>query len=265
MNGQLRQVLQRFDRFDLERSMVLMGYVGSLAHGTYVPSSDPTSIDDKDVMGIFVPPESYFLGLDHFEGKQYQEGEWDVTVYEIRKYIRMLLNCNPNVLSLLWLEENDYLIRTPAGRLLLENRDIFVSKAAYKSFCGYASGQLKRMTRLGDESKAYQGARRRKRFEKFGFDCKNAAHLIRILRMGIEFLVEGKLYVKRHDSQELIRIKQGDYSLAKIERMADEHFRMAQDAHIRSTIPNEPDRLRAGELTIEIARAILYGDDKPTR
>jgi hypothetical protein len=39
---------------------VLIGYRGSIAHGTYKPPSDETSIDDKDVMGFVVaPPEVY--------------------------------------------------------------------------------------------------------------------------------------------------------------------------------------------------------------
>jgi len=34
---------------------------------------------------------------------------------------------------------------------------------------------------------------------RVGYDSKNAAHLIRLLRMGIEFLTEGKMYVERAD------------------------------------------------------------------
>jgi len=28
---------------------ILLGYVGSLAHGTYIPSKDSSSIDDRDI------------------------------------------------------------------------------------------------------------------------------------------------------------------------------------------------------------------------
>ena len=35
--------------------VVLAAYRGSIAHGMYVPNTDPTSIDDKDVMIVVVP------------------------------------------------------------------------------------------------------------------------------------------------------------------------------------------------------------------
>ena len=31
---------------------ILMAYRGSIAHGMYTPSTDPDSIDDKDLMGV---------------------------------------------------------------------------------------------------------------------------------------------------------------------------------------------------------------------
>lgn len=41
---------------------------------------------------------------------------------------------------------------------------------------------------------------------RVGYNAKNAAHLIRLLRMGIEFLTEGTLYVERADAPELLDI-----------------------------------------------------------
>jgi len=33
---------------------IFLGYRGSIAHGMYVPNSDPNSIDDKDIMGFLL-------------------------------------------------------------------------------------------------------------------------------------------------------------------------------------------------------------------
>jgi len=41
------------------------------------------------------------------------------------------------------------------------------------------------------------GKKRRELVMRVGYDSKNAAHLIRLLRMGIEFLTEGTMYVER--------------------------------------------------------------------
>lgn len=40
----------------LKEWSVCLAYRGSVAHNMYVPSTDPDSIDDKDLMSICVPP-----------------------------------------------------------------------------------------------------------------------------------------------------------------------------------------------------------------
>jgi predicted nucleotidyltransferase len=201
---------------------ILLGYRGSIAHGMYIPNSDPNSIDDKDLMAVCVPPIDHYLGLKQYGSrgtKEIKENEWDIVIYEATKMIRMLMNGNPNVLSMLWLEDKHYIKRTKAGQLLIDNRDLFVGKHVYKSFVGYASGQLKRMTHFSFEG--YMGEKRKKLVDKYKFDVKNASHLIRILRMGIEFLIEGKLTVERFDSQQLLEIKRGEWSLEKVKKESD--------------------------------------------
>ena len=55
--------------------------------------------------------------------------------------------------------------------------------------------------------------------EKYGFDCKHAMHLVRLLRMGKEILETGKVNVDRTDidAKELIEIRNGSWSFEKIE------------------------------------------------
>lgn len=158
MNGELTAALNKHG-FS-ERGWMIMGYVGSIAHGTYVPKNNPNSIDDKDIMGVILPDENDVIGLGNWEGKQFMELPWDVCLYSLRKYIRLLLNCNPNVLGLLWLDETHYLMRSPEGQALIDAREIFVSKKAYHSFSGYAHGQLKRMTHLAFEGYMGKKAKR---------------------------------------------------------------------------------------------------------
>ena len=53
-------------------------------------------------------------------------------------------------------------------------------------------------------------ARKRKRLvEQYRYNTKNAAHLIRLLRIGIEFLRDGELIVDRggYDAQDLLAVK----------------------------------------------------------
>ena len=130
---------------------VALCYRGSITHGTWQPSSEPTSIDDKDVLSVCVPTTDYYFGLREFGSRGTQEikqDEWDIVAYEARKMLSMLANGNPNVLMALWLKPQYYLKVTPAWQLVIDNRDMFVGKHVYRSFTGYAIGQLSRMTKF---------------------------------------------------------------------------------------------------------------------
>jgi uncharacterized protein len=222
---------------------ILLGYRGSIAHGMYVPSTDPNSIDDKDIMGVAIAPLSVYFGLDNFEQKEVMYGAWDSVVYELRKFVRLLYGSNPNVMSLLWNERQHYIHISELGQALIDSRAEFVSKKAYKAFTGYAYGQLVRMTHFKGAFEGYMGAKRKGLVEKFGYDTKNAAHCIRLLRMGIEFLNDGKLYVDRskHDGPQLLCIKRGEWSLQEVEEETKRLFKRAEEAYDRCSLPLEPD------------------------
>jgi len=241
------------EKKELSEWAVLLAYRGSITHGLYVPQNKPESIDDKDVMSIIIPPIEYYFGLKEFGSrgtKEIKQNEWDIVIYELKKFISLLAKGNPNVLSMLWLEETHYIKRTDEGCKLIENRDLFKSKQVYHSFTGYAYGQLHRMTHFKFEG--YMGAKRKSLVEKFGLDVKNACHLIRLLRMGIEFLIEGELYVQRKDAQQLLEIKRGEWSLEQIKAEADKLFKKAEDLYSISTLPNHPDYDKIDDLCINI-------------
>lgn len=233
----------------------LVAYRGSIAHGMYVPGSDPHSIDDKDIMAVCIPPLDHYFGLKDFGSRGTQEiksGEWDIVVYEAKKFISLLEKGNPNVLSMLWLEPEHYLKLTEIGRYLVDCKELFIGKHVYQSFSGYARSQLHRMTHLACEG--YMGEKRKRLVEKFGYDTKNAAHLIRLLRMGIEFLQEGVLHVKREDAQELLSIKRGEWPLDAVTDEADRLFALAEKAHACSSLPPHPDSEKIDQLCVEILR-----------
>ncbi len=232
---------------------ILLGYRGSIAHGTYRPASEPDSIDDKDLMGVYVAPLSHYTGFpirNCGKAVEHQRGEWDVVHYEVRKFVQLLLNQNPNVLALLWIESNLYVQQTAIGSRLVVRRDVFSSKRAYDSFVGYARSQLARMERT--EFHGRMGAKRKALVEQHGYDTKNAAHLIRLLRMGIEFLADGRLRVLRADAPELVSIKRGVWTLERVKREADILFAAARDALLASPLPAEPDRAAAERLCMGI-------------
>ncbi len=247
----------------LPQHTILTAYRGSVAHGMYVPNTDPNSIDDIDIFGIHMAPMDCYLGLlrarDYYapvDGK-YKEtiemfhGEYDIVSYEFKKFMHMLINSNPNVLSLLSLKKEFYINTTEAGKLILKHKEFFFSQKAYNSFARYAADQLKSMTRF--EFKGYMGEKRKALVKKFGYDTKNAAHSIRLLRTCIEFLSTGKLNTFRgKDAEELLQIKLGNRSLKSIELEAKSLMEEATYAKNHSVLPEVPDYNRINLITKQI-------------
>lgn len=247
------------DNLCLSEWSILTAYRGSIAHGMYVPKNDPDCIDDKDVIAICIPPVDYYYGLLEFGSKGTKEikvDEWDIVVFEFVKALRLLKAGNPNILNVLWLEPQYYLKITPSGQLLLDNRDLFSAKHVYHSFVGYARGQLHRMTHLACEG--YMGKKRKELVNKFGYDTKNASHCIRILKMGIEFLGDGRLQVLRKDARYLLEIKRGEWSLEKVKAEAERLFAVAETAYIESKLPSMPDKEKINKLCVNMAEILLY-------
>jgi hypothetical protein len=308
---------------NLPEGLISLCWRGSVAHGMYLPKSDPNSIDDKDIMGVYIGPLEHYLGFGRKDVCEQWDGELDCVFYELKKFVGLLLNCNPNVLSLLWLKPNGIIYESSVGQRLRRNRDIFVTKHAYHSFSGYAHDQFKKMVSFNQEAQAlmeqleqqlisfgidpasadggtgstaeqsrggvgqalrgldgqpfagattemmevvkkyrgerqrfysggYMGPKRRELVRRVGYDAKNAAHLIRLLRMGIEFLTEGALFVERADAAELLEIKRGGWSLEKVKAEAERLVQLALEAYACSSLPPEPDRERAERLCVEM-------------
>ena len=121
----------------LGRRIILLGLGGSYAYGTDNEHSD------IDFRGVTLHLPSDLLGLTAFE--QYEDSCTDTVIYSFNKIVRLFLECNPNTVELLGLDDDQYLIKTALGKELLDHKDLFLSKRAAKSFGGYASAQLRRL------------------------------------------------------------------------------------------------------------------------
>lgn len=121
----------------LGKQIILLGLGGSYAYGTNHENSD------IDFRGITLNLPSDLIGLREFE--QYEDDKTDTVIYSFNKIVKLLLECNPNTCEILGLKEEQYLIKTELGQKLLDQKGIFLSKRAAKSFGGYAGAQLRRL------------------------------------------------------------------------------------------------------------------------
>ena len=247
-----QQIIDAFPfEFDLRRYVIVAATMGSTSHNTYVPKEDPNSIDDVDIMAIIVPPPKSQIGLRKWEHWTLQKDELDVVIYSLQKFIGLLLKSNPNVVGLLWLRPEHYLLRHPLFNRLRENREVFSSRVAYDAFAGYATAQIRKME--GGAFAGYMGAKRKELVERHGYDAKMAAHAIRLLRMGTEFLETGAMRVYREEDAEEIRsIKRGEWSLKAVKEEAERGFQRAFAARDRSPLPAKPDYAQAEALLLNI-------------
>ena len=118
--------------------IILLSFGGSIAYGTDLPGSD------IDLRGIMMNPQEELLGMEADFGQKVFS-ETDTVIYSFKKMLGLLMACNPNTVEILGADPEDVLIATEAGKMLLDNKDIFLSKRAYKTFGGYALSQLNRL------------------------------------------------------------------------------------------------------------------------
>ena len=121
----------------LGHNVILLGLCGSYSYGTNNNDSD------IDIRGVTMNFKSDLLGLGEFE--QYVDNKMDTVIYSFNKMVKLLLECNPNTCEILGMRPDHYLYLSEMGKELLENRKIFLSKRAARSFGGYASAQLRRL------------------------------------------------------------------------------------------------------------------------
>ena len=118
--------------------LILVGYGGSHAYGTNVPTSD------IDLRGIYVNPLDEFIGTKRDSETKEIPGE-DTVLYSLKKMIQLLSQCNPNTIEILGLRPEDYLYISREGQMLLQYKHLFLSKRAVFTFGQYAKAQLNRL------------------------------------------------------------------------------------------------------------------------
>ncbi len=109
---------------------------GSQLYGTASAESD------VDCRGVFIASKKYFLGFSSIEQI---EPNAETAYFELRKFFRLCLECNPNLIELLFVPPANQLYSSRQWRRIVKNRDLFLSTKAARTFPGYAIAQLHRI------------------------------------------------------------------------------------------------------------------------
>jgi predicted nucleotidyltransferase len=232
-----------------ERTTILRVPAGSNLHGLNVPGTD-----DSDEVGVCIEDIDAAIGFSEFEqyiyrsaaereGKQdapSQAGDLDLTIFSLRKFLRLAMQGNPQILQCLFVPPDACLMRDARGAHLQELAPLLVSRQAGARYLGYLEAQRQRL--LGE-----RGQKKTNRPEleaKHGFDTKYAMHILRLGFQGVELLSTGKLTLPmaEKDRAFVYATRLGEVPLQDVLTRAGELERTIKDLLLDAPVPAEPAR-----------------------
>lgn len=238
-----------------EESTILRTLVGSGVHGLSIADTD-----DRDEMGVCVEPKNYVVGLDTFEQYIHRTaedrtgikdtrsgpGDLDLTIYSLRKWMRLALNGNPTVLTPLFTPMEHVVSINVLGEALRAGKSFILSRQAGYRFLGYLNGQRERMVN-GTVGKRVN---RPELIEKYGFDTKFAGHAVRLGVQGVELLETGDLALPMTEPWRswIVDLRQGKHTLQEAITTITFLEERLKTLVTTSDLPEYPDRVKANEF-----------------
>lgn len=132
------------DSFFKTHPICYLTLAGSHAYGLNTENSD------IDIRGFYLENKDEFFTLNDIL-ENYIDKETDTTLYSFKKFIKLLINCNPNIIELLGTNNEHVLFINEIGQLIRNNYHLFLSKQVYNTFIGYANSQLKRLEKINND------------------------------------------------------------------------------------------------------------------
>jgi predicted nucleotidyltransferase len=228
--------------------------VGSDIHGVTL-----SGYDDRDEMGICIEPPEAVIGLTKFEQWIYRTqaegvrsgyGDLDLTVYSLRKWMRLALTGNPTVLMPLFVPMSEVVIHSVFSHELRrpQNVERILSKHTASRFLGYMQAQREQM--LGLRGKKHTN--RPELIAEYGFDTKFAYHMVRLGLQGVEMLTTGKvtLPIPPGERQWLRELRSGGHTMEEAVEYATALEAQLKRLRETSKLRDEPDRAWANKFLI---------------
>jgi hypothetical protein len=238
------QVSQLLRRRDIDpASLYLLAEVGSTAHGIDISGSedfDATAVRMESFSELINGPlsrQSLFIRTQP-EGIPSRLGDVDLNVYTLRKFAGLAQKGNPSILAAIfspyrYVDKLDF--EELAGKV--------ASKRAAASFLGYMRQQIERW----EGTRGQKSVHRADLVEKFGFDTKYAAHIIRLGFQGIEYLTTGRftMPMSSDEADLILSVRTGEWSEGAAKGFAytvEAQLKLALES---SPLPDQPARLES--------------------
>jgi predicted nucleotidyltransferase len=234
-------------------------------YGTNIPGKS-----DNDFMGVFMPTESHLLGLNNIEQVEFStksssvrakntKDDVDCTLYSLPKFVKLLLNNNPNTLESLFIPENCRLYVHPIMKKLLDSRDVFVSKKLYHSFRGYSHSQMERLKR-GEKNESG----RQELIQQFGYDTKMGSHVLRLYLECNELLSTGTVTLPLKENQMVLTVKKGEWEKEKFLEECTRLEELCDELYTKTELKHSPDHKKADVMLQDMIKE-FYGYESPKK
>lgn len=197
---------------------------GSWMYGTNVPESD---IDHR---GFFMPSLRQTCGFSESKSAVTNTDERDEAWWEVRHYVKLCCQANPNVLETAFAPDDCIVKKTKFAQKILDLRESFLSRQVATTYMGYARGNYLRVTKNKPPGDPY------------AYDGKDTMHLVRLVRMGAEALQTGVLRVRRTEDREFfLKIRRNEIPWGQIVTEFEGHTASWRDLEAKSPLPPKPD------------------------
>ncbi|UGO49209.1 putative nucleotidyltransferase [Bacillus phage vB_BanH_Emiliahah] len=249
----LKEIINNIGLDWLEGRTILLLPYGSRLYGTDTVDSD------WDFKGVCIPPKDYYLGLNTFNeynntgGKTFKntKDDVDVNILHISKFVKDAMQGVPNNIEMLFARPEDYIWVSELGRVLLDNRQLFLSKQIVKKFGGYTTSLV---------NKLKNGAGRTELIEQHGYDTKNFMQGVRLLISAIEILDTGDYRTYRPEREFLLECRNGKHTLEQALSIIAYYEHRLQEAHAHSALPDKPDYDKINNMLMGINEdALKFG------
>lgn len=123
----------------LASNTLVRHYAGSHAYGMALPTSD------VDIRGIFCA-DPVNIRTPFFPVRETEEANQDDSkLFELNHFMKLCVDCNPNIIETLWVDQNDIIESSDAYQHLRQHRQNLLSTKVAHTTSGYAFAQLKRI------------------------------------------------------------------------------------------------------------------------
>ena len=218
---------------------------GSKAYGLANENSD------DDWRGFYIPPSiDWFKMSDPVEQLQTTNGE-DYSYWELRKFFRLVIQNNPNVLESLWSPvviyphpDTEEVLKT----FIDNNRNSFITKKIIKTYGGYATSQLHRGEDYINRGKTREG-------------WKHLMHLCRLLIQGRKALLEGDLKVDVGEYRDrLLEIRREEWTMDQFKKWHAELEAEFVDAQTKTKLSDKVDEKLIEKFVTKMRLMLLDKD-----